>query len=152
MPTRSQAAKRPTSSRFARPTGTPSRRPAGRRTQAAPSRRTTLVTRRKPQKSGLARAIGGLGGMLPGARAKSARRGSTGGGGRNRTAAVAVLAGAVGLAAKNRDKLGAMMRRGGSRDDAGPPAGPQEGTPVVTGEPMAPAPGQPMNSGDRPTS
>jgi len=150
MPTRSHVAKRPTGSRFARPTGTSSRGPAGRG-QAAPSRRPALVTRRKPQKSGMAKAIDGLGGMLPGGRGKSARRGTTGGGGRNRAAAVAVLAGAVGLAAKNRDKLGAMMRRGGPRDQATTPAK-QEATPGVAGGPMAPDAARPMDPGDRPST
>jgi hypothetical protein len=149
MHARTNVAKRPTGSRFARPTGASSR-PAGRG-QAAPSRRPTLVTRRKPQKSGPARAIEGLGGMLPGARSKKARRGTTGGGGRKRAAAVAVLAGAAGLAAKNRDKLGAMIGRSGSHDDATTPAKP-EATPGVTGQPTAPDSARPMDPGDRPST
>ena len=109
MPTRTHTTKRPATGRFNRSAGTSTRRPAGRRPAAAASRRTIIVPRRKPQKSGMAKVVAGLTGALPGGGAKKAAGGSKG-----RTAGLAVLAGAAGLALKNRDKLQGMIRGKGS--------------------------------------
>jgi hypothetical protein len=109
MATRTQRTGRPTSSRFARPAGTPANRQAGRKSTAS-SRRPTIVTRRKPQKTGMAKMIEGVTGALPGAGAKK----GASGGGKGRAAGLAVLAGAAGLALKNRDKLSGMVRSKGS--------------------------------------
>jgi hypothetical protein len=107
MATRTQRTARPTGGRFARPAGTSAKRPAARR-PATPSRRPTIITRRKPQKTGMAKVLEGVTGALPGGAKKGA------GGGKGRTAGLAVLAGAAGLALKNRDKLSGMMRSKGS--------------------------------------
>jgi hypothetical protein len=109
MATRTQRTARPTGGRFARPAGTPAKRPAARRS-ATPSRRPTIVTRRKPKKTGMAKVLDGVAGALPGGGAKK----GASGGGKGRTAGLAVLAGAAGLALKNRDKLTGMMRSKGS--------------------------------------
>ena len=109
MATRTQPAKRPAASRFGRSTGTPAPR-AGRRPAAAPKSRSTIIARRKPQKSGMAKVMAGVAGALPGAAGKK----GAGGGGKGRTAGLAMLAGAAGLALKNRGKLQGMMRGKGS--------------------------------------
>jgi hypothetical protein len=109
MATRTQRTGRPTGGRFARPAGTSANRPAGRRS-AAPTRRPTIVTRRKPKKTGMSKVLEGVAGALPGGGAKK----GASGGGKGRTAGLAVLAGAAGLALKNRDKLGGMVRSKGS--------------------------------------
>jgi hypothetical protein len=137
--TRTHAAKRPAAGRFRGP-GSPTHRPAARRT-AAPAWRPALVTRRKPQKSGIAKILGGLGAALPGAGSRKAGRG--GGMGKGRAAGgLAVLAGAAGLALKNRDRLQAMItRKGPDSDDRAPhPAAPPP-TPVAVDERPAPAAG-----------
>jgi hypothetical protein len=60
----------------------------------------------------MAKAIDSLGGMLPGATTKKAGRGGgMPGGGKGRTAGLAMLAGAAGLAMKNRGKLMTMFGR-----------------------------------------
>jgi hypothetical protein len=110
MATRTQPGKRPATSRFARSTATPAARAGGRRRAAAPRSRSTIVTRRKPQKSGMARVMEGVAGALPGGGGKK----GAGGGSKGRTAGLAMLAGAAGLALKNRGKLQAMMRGKGS--------------------------------------
>jgi hypothetical protein len=69
-----------------------------------------IVTRRKPQKTGIAKVLGGVAGALPGAGKKK----GASGGGKGRTAGLALLAGAAGLALKNRDKLTGMVRSKGS--------------------------------------
>jgi hypothetical protein len=107
MPTRTQPAKKATPGRFGRPAGTSAQRPAGRR-PATTSRRPAIVPRRKPQKTGMAKMMEGLGSALPGASKTS--RGS-GGKGKGMGAGLAVLAGAAGLAMKNRGRLQGMMRR-----------------------------------------
>jgi hypothetical protein len=113
------------------------KRPATRRPGATPPRRRTIATRRTPQKSGMAKVMEGVAGVLPGA---SAKKGS-GGGGKGRTAGLALLAGAAGLALKNRDKLQGVGRRKGSDTGdrtahADAPAHPV----VVTERPAAPPP------------
>jgi hypothetical protein len=130
MPTRTQPARRATTGRFGRPAGTTASRPATRRTATA-SRRPTIVTRRKPQKTGMAKVMESVGAALPGT-AKSSRGSGGKGKGKGMGAGLAVLAGAAGLAMKNRGRLQDMMRR---KDQdrtahAGEPA-----HPVVTVEP-----------------
>lgn len=121
MPARTQPSRSPAGSRFARPGGAPAQRP-GRR-HAAPARRPAatrrpmIATRRKPQKTGMAKAIDALGGMLPGAASKKHGRRSTAGGGKGRTAGLAMLAGAAGLAMKNRGRLASMFGGKGSAGD-----------------------------------
>jgi hypothetical protein len=58
----------------------------------------------------MAKLAGGLAGMLPGAAAKK----GSGGGGKGRTAGLAMLAGIAGLALKNREKLQGIVRGKGS--------------------------------------
>jgi hypothetical protein len=110
MATRTQPGKRPAPSRFARSTGTPAARPGGRRPSATPRSRSTIIARRKPQKSGMAKVMEGMAGALP----KGAGKKGAGGGGKGRTAGLAMLAGAAGLALKNRGKLQGMIRGKGS--------------------------------------
>jgi hypothetical protein len=110
MATRTQPGKRPAAGRFARSTGTSAPRTGGRRSAATPKSRSTIITRRKPQKSGMAKVMAGVTGALPGAAAKK----GSGGGGKGRTAGLAMLAGAAGLALKNRGKLQGMLRGKGS--------------------------------------
>jgi hypothetical protein len=111
MATRTTATKRPASGRFSRPGGPSTQRPAGRRPSSAAPRRPSIVPRRRPQKSGIAKLVEGVSGALPGAGAKKS---GAGGGGKRRTAGLAVLAGAAGLAFKNRDKMQGMLRGKGS--------------------------------------
>lgn len=102
--------------------------------QPAPTRRSVAVTRRslaptpgrfgrRPQKkSNSARALEGLAGLLPGSgrRTKPRRRGHKG------KAGIALLAGAAGLAFKNREKLTSVLTRKEGRDQQPldpPPAG-----------------------------
>jgi hypothetical protein len=134
----------PSSSRMQRP-GARHGRPAaaqthraGRRADVArrgvPSRRVGIaggwIQRRHPptKESGLAKALGGVSGAVPGlgkSRPKPARSSGT----RRRSGqvgGVALLTAAAGLALKNREKLTAMLRR----DQQGAPqAGPQAGQP-----------------------
>jgi hypothetical protein len=108
MPTRTPTSKRPGSGRFARPGGKPAQRQA-RGHRSASSRRPTMVTRRKPAKSGAAKAAEKVGSLLPGRRGQ--KPGGSGGRGKKGTAGLALLAGAAGLVMKNRDKLTSMIRR-----------------------------------------
>jgi hypothetical protein len=111
MPTRTQTSKRATAGRFGRPGGKPAQRPGGQRRNAT-SRRPTMMANRRTQKSGAAKTAEKLGGLLPGMRAQSGRRGSAGGRSKKRTTGgLALLAGAAGFAMKNRAKLTSMMRR-----------------------------------------
>jgi hypothetical protein len=93
--------------------GVPNRAPnsAGR---ALAARNRAEVRRRRggsgTPPTGLAKLLGGLtggGGTMTKATAKAGRRGVGG------PAGLALLAGAAGLAVKNRDKLGALLGRGG---------------------------------------
>jgi len=87
-----------------------SKRPSGQR-RAPSSRRPTMVTRRKPQKSGMAKATDKIGSLLPGMAAQKSRRGGTGSGKKRTTGGLALLAGAAGFAMKNREKITSMIRR-----------------------------------------
>jgi hypothetical protein len=116
MPSRTQPASRPATGRFGRPAAAPSgrfSRPGRTTARPAPtaSRRPAIVTRRKPQKTGLAKVVDNLGGALPGRGKTSKGRGSAGGSkGKGMGAGLALLAGAAGLAMKNRGRLKGMMR------------------------------------------
>ncbi len=101
----------PATGRFARG-GTPNRAPnsAGR---ALAARNRAEVRRRRgtsSQPSGLGKLLGGLtgGGAAKKTAAKAGRKGV------GAPAGLALLAGAAGLAMKNRDKLGSLLGRGGS--------------------------------------
>jgi hypothetical protein len=149
MPARTQPAKRPTPGRFARPAGTSAQRPALPRT-ATPSRRPTIVTRRKPQKTGIAKMMESVGAALPGTAKAKRSRGGGGGKAKGMGAGLAVLAGAAGLAMKNRDRLRGMMSRPGQdrTAHADAPAHPKVevqpgGGPVGTAAPNATEPGAP---------
>jgi hypothetical protein len=96
MATRTQGTRRPATGRSAR-----SARSAG-----TPAKRQVRVSRRKPQKTGLAKLLDGVSGG-------TAKKGASGGG-KGRAAGLAMLAGAAGLALKNRGKLEGMVRRKGS--------------------------------------
>jgi hypothetical protein len=124
MPTRTQTSKRPGGGRFARPAGKPAQR-SGRGRRPASSRRPTIVTRRKPQKSGVANAIGKVSSMLPGTGGQKPKRGAAGGRGKKGAAGLALLAGAAGLVMKNRDRITSMIRGRGSSNEAGDRVQPQ---------------------------
>jgi hypothetical protein len=143
MQTRTRTGQRPSSGgRFPRqlaPTRrapTPTRRPVPR----PPMR----IGRRPPQKSNLDKALEGITGLLNRSGGKS---GAGRGRGRKGKAGMAFLAGAAGLAFKNRDKL--TSRFGRKHDSqAGEPTpaahGPEvPGAAAATGAPTgAPAPGE----------
>jgi hypothetical protein len=83
----------------------------------------SMVNRRRPAKSGTAKAADKLAGMLPGTR--SEKRGGSGGPGKKGTAGLALLAGAAGLLIKNREKLTSMIRHRDSSGEAVKPVEPQ---------------------------
>jgi hypothetical protein len=143
MATRTPATGRPASARFSRSAGPSTQRPSGRRASAATSRRPSIVPRRTPQKTGMAKLVEGVSGALPGARARNK---AGGGGGKGRTAGLAMLAGAAGLAFKNRDKLQGMLRRKGS--DAGDTTVPVVDASATSADPAADGvPGSPAAPG-----
>jgi hypothetical protein len=118
MPARTHSARGPATGRFGRPAPAPEGRFAragragGRHAAPAASRRTAIVTRRKPQKTGMAKVLDSVGGALPGgAKTSRGRRGGAKGKGKGMGAGLAVLAGAAGLAVKNRGRLQGMLRR-----------------------------------------
>jgi hypothetical protein len=90
-------------------TETSKRRAVQRR--AASPRRPTMVTRRKPQKSGMAKAADKLGGLLPGMGAQKSQRTAGTTSKKRTTGGLALLAGAAGFAMKNRQKITSMIRR-----------------------------------------
>lgn len=119
MPTRTTPRSAASGGRFARPaprsTSPRWSRPQGRRTAqsrrpAAP--RGVTFRRRPPKRSTAGKAIGGLAGLLPTSGAKSGGRGKKG------PAGFAVLAGAAGLALKNRDKITSIINRRRSQPEA----------------------------------
>jgi hypothetical protein len=116
--TRAQHQSSPSTRRFAKPGA----RPQGRRPAAAGRPRPIHVARRrKPPKSGGAKAVEALTGLVGGKKASS-----TGAKGAKAGAGVAMLTAAAGLAFKNRDKLTSMLKRDGrapATDASAPPAG-----------------------------
>lgn len=116
--TRAQHQSSPSTRRFAKPGA----KPPGRRPAAAGRPRAITVTRRrKPPKSGTAKAFETLTGLVGGKKAAS-----TGGKGAKAGAGVAMLTAAAGLAFKNRNKLTSMLKRDGgapATEASAPPAG-----------------------------
>ena len=152
MPIRTQTPKHSAAGRFARPAGKPAQRPAGGR-RAPSSRRPampTMVNRRKPAKSGAAKAADKLAGMLPGTRGQ--KRGGSGGPGKRGTAGLAELAGAAGLLIKNREKLTSMIRHRDSSGEAVQPVEPQAGPVASNSGPVDPAAATPLDSPDHPAA
>jgi hypothetical protein len=145
MPTRTQKSKRPVAGRFGRPAGKPGQRPGGARRPAS-SRLPTMATRRRPEKSGAAKAAEKLGSLLPGGGGRRPRPSAAGRRSKKGTAGLALLAGAAGLAMKNRDKLMSMIR-GGDSSHAHPQ--PVPGTPARSETNAA---GAPLSSADHPTA
>jgi hypothetical protein len=114
--TRTQQRSTPSTRRFAKP-GAP---PRGRRTTSTSHARPLHVRRRKPQKTGTAKAFESLTGLVGGKKAAS-----SGSKGAKAGAGMAMLT-AAGLAFKNRDKLTSMLKRdsGAPHSDASvPPPG-----------------------------
>ncbi|HWH95552.1 MAG TPA: hypothetical protein VNT03_16955 [Baekduia sp.] len=99
-----------------------------------PSRpgRPRLPGRRKPQQSTAKKALSTITGALP--RSSSSKKG----GGKRRAGGMALLAGGLGLAMKNRDKLQGMM---GRHDDQGTATSPPP-TPSTTPSPGTYSPPQ----------
>jgi hypothetical protein len=119
-------------------------RQLARTRRTAPARRTVPTPpvhfgRRPPQKSTTGRALESLMGLLPGSKAKP-RRGGSGGRGKGK-AGFALLAGAAGLAFKNRDKLTSLLGRKHAQEDvvelSATTAAPEPTGPAVGGEAAA---------------
>jgi hypothetical protein len=91
----------------------------------------------------MAKVIDGVAGALPGAAKKE---GASGGGGKGRTAGLALLAGAAGLALKNRDKLTGMVRSKGSGTGDRTAHADAPANPVVVTEGPAPNAGAPPSA------
>jgi hypothetical protein len=103
----------------------------GRSTGRSGTRTSTGVSRRPkrnvtPEKSGMSKALSALGGLSGGKTAKKASSRSA------KPAGFALLAGAAGLALKNRDKLKGLANRGGSSQE-GAPSGTVYGDGTATG-------------------
>jgi hypothetical protein len=98
----------------------------------------SIGNRRRPAKSGTAKAADKLAGMLPGMRGQ--KRGASGGPGNKGAAGLALLAGAAGLLMKNRAKLTAMTRHKDSSGEAVKPVESQSGPVAKNSGPVAPAP------------
>jgi hypothetical protein len=138
----------PARGRFGRPAGKPAQRPARAR-RTASSRLPAMATRRRAEKSGVAKAAQKLGGLIPGGGGQKRTRGAAGGRSKRGAAGLALLAGAAGLAMKNRDKLKSMVRGGDSSHEASHPVEPQP----LASTPAAPetnTPGTPLSSTDHP--
>ena len=111
----------------------------------------SMVNRRRPAKSGTAKAAETLGGMLPGTRGQ--KRGGSGGPGKKGTAGLALLAGAAGLLIKNREKLTSMIRHSDSSGEAVKPVEPQAGPVASNSGPVDPAAAaNPLASPDHPAA
>jgi hypothetical protein len=83
-----------------------------------------MPSRRKPQQSTARKALSALTGMLSSSSSSSSkrgRRGSSGGGGKKRAGGMALLAGGLGLAMKNRSKINDMVGRRENRSGTTPP-------------------------------
>jgi hypothetical protein len=109
------------------------------------------TVRRRPQKSGAAKAAERLSGLLPGRRGQ--KRGTSGGPGKKGTAGLALLAGAAGLLMKNREKLTAMIRHRDSSGEPVKPVEPQTGPVASNSGPVDPAAvANPLTSPDHPAA
>jgi hypothetical protein len=110
-------------------------------TRGVASRRVTIA-RRPPPKSTTNRMLERLAGMLPGVGAGKRRGRGRRGAGATAPAGLALLAGAGGMAFKNRDKLIGLLR-GRSTQDEGAPAPPVVQPGAVEHVPEAAAPDTP---------
>ena len=110
-----------------------------------------MATRRRPEKSGVAKAAEKLGSLLPGGGGQRPRLGGARGRSKKGTAGLALLAGAAGLAMKNRDKLMSMIRRGDSSHEAAHPVEPQP-VPSAPARHETNAAGAPLGSTAHPTA
>lgn len=140
MPTRStpRSAAAKGGGRFAR---SQPHRPATRR--STPSAR--LAARRRPApRSKSDKALSGLAGLLPGSVLGRAAKPAPGGGGKGRKAGFALLAGAAGLALKNRDKLPGPLGRSRGEEPLPEPVSPTTATPPAPATPVATAPAPPV--------
>jgi hypothetical protein len=145
MPTHSRTDPRSTQARFGRTATAPRRRPSVPARPAIPGRRRT------PERSPLEKAVQSVKGALPTGKAKSkpkakAKGRSSAGVSKGKgLAGLAALAGAAGVALSQRDKLSALVKRGGDHDGEGranQQAGtvPPSSTPPVDQPLGAPAP------------
>jgi hypothetical protein len=137
--------------RFSAPTGrTAGRAGRAQRPSARPRRQQTTThrgapfRRSQPQQSGVQKALSQVTEKLPGIGGGKARRSrfgrtSSSGGGKKGTAGLALLAGAAGLAMKNRDKIGGMFGRKSQGGSQGEPQGGSQGEP----QGASPNPNQP---------
>jgi hypothetical protein len=126
-------------------------RPAPRRTagtRAVANRRVTIA-RRQPPKSTANRLLGRLAGMLPGAGARKRGRRAPRGAKATAPAGLALLAGAAGMALKNRNKLTGLLP-GRSRQEQSPPTPPAVETAPVERVPESPTPHAPPPPAARP--
>ena len=110
----------PQSNRFARPgAAQPRRRPSVPSRPSMPGR---PGRGRSTQRSPLDKAVQSVKGALPGtggkSKVKTKRKSSSGGGRGKGIAGLAALAGAAGVALKNRDKLGGLVGKGGHDHDS----------------------------------
>ena len=127
MNTRTRTQQRPASAtRFPRRLAT--RRPAPPTRRRVPTSQVRFA-RRRPQKSTAEKLLAGLGGLMPksGAKGSSRRTGS-----RKGKAGFALLAGAAGLALKNREKVTSMMGRKGADEEPDAPPSRAPGTEPAT--------------------
>lgn len=100
--------------------------------------------RRKPSpRSKSDKALSGLVGMLPGSVLGKAAKGSPAGGGKGRKAGFALLAGAAGLALKNRDKMPGRRKTEEPAVAVPPPVTPDYVPPVAANDATPPAPTTP---------
>lgn len=119
---------RPTTTTARRPRRvSPSRRPGLQANRAAAGGFRPAIRRRQPQPSGLKGLVSKASHAMPGM--MSAKTMSKAGSSARKPAGMALLAGAAGLAFKNREKLGGMLGRGKSGGD----------TPETATTPSAPA-------------
>ncbi|HEV2999801.1 MAG TPA: hypothetical protein VGW75_03590 [Solirubrobacteraceae bacterium] len=116
----------PQAGRFARPSA---HRSANRTISTPRIAVGRIPARRSKPDKGLSKLVG----MLPGSMlGRAAKPSSRGGGGKGRKAGFAMLAGAAGLALKNRDRLPGPLGRRTEEPVAAPPSGPVAGDYVAT--------------------
>ena len=138
-PTRTRRPPATTPGRIPRPGATARSRPTARRTAAAQRRGVAggwLQRGRPQQQSGFKRALSGATGALPGLGKGSPAPG--GKGKRGKAGGLALLAGAAGLAFKNRDKVTALLQRKRSSGDEPPSPGTSPAMDTGTREPTRP--------------
>jgi hypothetical protein len=126
MPTRTTQRSASSAGRFGRQATTPNRfgRPAHTASRfgrpATPAPRFATGRRGRPAKKSIAQQVmNAVPGLAKGS--SKPRRGSGGGSGRKRAGGMALLAGGIGLAMKNRDKIGGLLGRHSSDTGQTPP-------------------------------